>query len=59
MPLKDCSILLLLFFIFWLFLFLFATRRCRSVYLGVVELYVWEVCYVYEGYVGSVVILCI
>ena len=35
------------------------TRRCGSVYLGVVVLYVWEVCYVYEGYVGSVVVLCI
>ena len=35
------------------------TRRCRSVYLGVVVLSVREACYVYEGYVGSVVVLYI
>ena len=35
------------------------TRRCGSVYLGVVVLRVCEVCYVYEGYVGSAVVLCI
>ena len=33
------------------------TRRCGSVYLDVVELSVREVCYVYEGYVGSAVVL--
>ena len=33
------------------------TRRCGSVYLGVVVLSVREVCYVYEGYVGSAVVL--
>ena len=32
------------------------TRRYGSVYLGVVELSVCEVCYVNEGYVGSAVI---
>ena len=36
-----------------------ATRRCGSVYLGVVVLRVCEVCYVYEGYVGSAVVLYI
>ena len=35
------------------------TRRCGSVYLGVVVLSVFEVCYVYEGYVGSAVVLYI
>ena len=35
------------------------TRRCGSVYLGVVVLRVCEVCYVYEGYVGSAVVLYI
>ena len=34
-------------------------RRCGSVYLGVVVLSVCEVCYVYEGYVGSAVVLYI
>ena len=28
-------------------------RHCGSIYLGVVELSVCEVCYVYEGYVGT------
>ena len=36
-----------------------ATRRCGSVYLGVVVLRICEVCYVYEGYVGSAVVLYI
>ena len=35
------------------------TRRCGSLYLGVVVLSVCEVCYVYEGYVGSAVVLYI
>ena len=35
------------------------TRRCGSVYLGVVVLSVREVCYVYEGYVASAVVLYI
>ena len=35
------------------------TRRCGSVYLGVVVLSVSEVSYVYEGYVGSAVVLYI
>ena len=35
------------------------TRRCGSVYLGVVVLRVCEVCYEYEGYVGSAVVLYI
>ena len=35
------------------------TRRCGSVYLGVVVLRICEVCYVYEGYVGSAVVLYI
>ena len=35
------------------------TRRCGSVYLGVVVLSVREVCYVYEGYVGSALVLYI
>ena len=35
------------------------TRRCGSVYLGVVVLSVCEVCYEYEGYVGSAVVLYI
>ena len=35
------------------------TRRCGSVYLGVVVLRVRELYYVYEGYVGSVVVLYI
>ena len=34
-----------------------STRRCGIVYLGVVVLSVREVCYVYEGYVGSAVVL--
>ena len=33
------------------------TRRCGSVYLGVLVLSIREVCYVHEGYVGSVVVL--
>ena len=33
-----------------------STRRCGSVYLGVVVLHGGEVCYVYEGYVGSAVV---
>ena len=33
------------------------TRRCGSVYLGVVVPSICEVCYVYEGYVGSAVVL--
>ena len=33
------------------------TRRCGSVYLGVVVLTECEACYVYEGYVGSAVVL--
>ena len=33
------------------------TRRCGSVSLGVVVLRVRELCYVYEGYVGSAVVL--
>ena len=33
------------------------TSRCGSVYLGVVVLRVCKVCYVYEGYVGSAVVL--
>ena len=37
----------------------FTTRRCGSVYLGVVVLNVREVCYVYEGYVGSAMVLYI
>ena len=32
------------------------TRRCGSVYLGVVVLRVCEICYMYEGYVGSAVV---
>ena len=36
-----------------------ATIRCGSVYLGVVVLHVCEICYVYEGYVGSAVVLYI
>ena len=36
-----------------------STRRYGSVYLGVVELRVCEVCYVNEGYVGSAVVLYI
>ena len=35
------------------------TRRCGGVYLGVVVLNVCEVCYVYQGYVGSAVLLYI
>ena len=35
------------------------TRRYGSVYLGVVVLSVREVCYVYEGYVGSALVLYI
>ena len=35
------------------------TRRCGSVYLGVVVLSVSEVCYACEGYVGSAVVLYI
>ena len=35
------------------------TRRCGSVYLGVVVLSVGEVCCEYEGYVGSAVVLYI
>ena len=35
------------------------TRRCGGVYLGVVVLSVCEVCYVYQGYVGSAVLLYI
>ena len=35
------------------------TRCCGSVYLGVVVLRICEVCYVYEGYVGSAVVLYI
>ena len=34
-------------------------RRCESVYLGVVVLSVREVCCVYEGYVGSALVLYI
>ena len=37
----------------------YLTRRCGSVYLGVVVLRTCGVCYVYEGYVGSAVVLCI
>ena len=33
------------------------TRRCGSVYLGVVVLRVCEICYVYEGYVGFAVVV--
>ena len=33
------------------------TRRCGSVFLGVVVLSACEMCYVYEGYVGSAVVL--
>ena len=40
----------------WLFT---VRRRCGSVYLGVVVLSVREVCYVYEEYVGSAVVLYI
>ena len=32
------------------------TRRCGSGYLDVVALHVCEVCYVYEGYMGSSVV---
>ena len=35
------------------------TRRCGSVYLGVVVLNVCEVCYVYDGYLRSAVVLYI
>ena len=35
------------------------TRRCGSVYLGVVVLSVCAVFYEYEGYVGSAVVLYI
>ena len=35
------------------------TRRYGSVYLGVVELRICEVCYVNEGFVGSAVVLYI
>ena len=35
------------------------TRRCGSVYLSVVVLRLCEVCCVYEGYVGSAVVLYI
>ena len=35
------------------------TRRCGSVYLGVVVLSVCEVCYEYEGYLGSAGVLYI
>ena len=35
------------------------TRRCGSVYLGAVVIRVREVCYVYEGFVGSAVVLYI
>ena len=38
----------------WLFT---VRRRSGSVYLGLVVLGVCEVCYVYEGYVGSAVVL--
>ena len=44
---------------FFNFVRFYATRRCGSVYLGVVVLGVGEVCYVYEGYGGSAVVLCI
>ena len=48
------------FFIFLLQTLSFVpTRRCGSVYLGVVVLSVREVCYVYEGYVGSTLVLYI
>ena len=39
--------------------FVKSTRRRGSVYLGVVVLRVSEICYVYEGYVGSAVVLYI
>ena len=42
-----------------LFNFKGKTRRCGSVYLGVVVLSVSEVCYVYGGYVGSAMVLYI
>ena len=35
------------------------TKRSGSVYLGVVVLSVREVCYMYEGYVGSALVLYI
>ena len=35
------------------------TRRYGSIYLGVVELRVCEVCYVNEGYLSSAVVLYI
>ena len=38
---------------------MYITRRCGSVYLGVVVLRVCEVCYVYESYVGIAVVLYI
>ena len=49
------------FFFFFLMqtLSFVSTRRCGSVYLGVVVLSVREVCYVYEGYVGSALVLYI
>ena len=54
------SIVLINLFSFFLWMVLISftpTRRCGSVYLGVVVLSVGEVCYVYEGYVGSAVVL--
>ena len=52
------SIIVQVFTFCWLALpFKKGTRRCGSVYLGVVVLRVCEVCYVYEGHVGSAVVL--